>query len=236
MTTSHHYPPTIVRPTNSSHPQDTSEGLEITHALEYFSRFLFTWLLLPLLRRSASARSPRVVSVLSGHNLSRSFKQDDLLLENPGAFGGIQSQTQMGIMNTLSLDKLAVDPENARISFIHTFPGAVETGNMVRSGTYRVPLGIMLKPLFWAVGLSAEEAGQRHLFAATSALFGEQGPAIEGVTASRTREGGDDVTGRCYLINEKGETKHDAAILADLREQAQEKAWQKTMDILKPYL
>ncbi|KAF9879554.1 short chain dehydrogenase reductase family protein [Colletotrichum karsti] len=128
---------------------DTTEGLDVTHALEYYGRMLFTLSLLPLLRASPS---PRVLTVLGGSVLSNKLIVDDLNLERPGNFGGIQSQAHMNTMNTLFLDRLSTDPMNDNITFVHNWPGAVDTGNMDRyhkpSLLSPVPLTVLLKPVF----------------------------------------------------------------------------------------
>ncbi|CAM1505943.1 Fc.00g115800.m01.CDS01 [Cosmosporella sp. VM-42] len=212
---------------------DTSEGIETTHALEYYGRALFIYRLLPLLRASPS---PRVVSVLSGSLLSRRFIANDLNLDKPGAFGGIQTQTQMGTMNTLTLDRLAAAEENSNISFIHNWPGAVDTGNMARywkrSFWSPIPLTTLLKPLFWVIGISLEESAERHLFMSTSGIFGGKGPRIEGISATDTKGG----EGGLYLLNDKCDAKYDHDVLKELRDAAQENVWEKTMEILGPYI
>jgi NAD(P)-dependent dehydrogenase (short-subunit alcohol dehydrogenase family) len=100
---------------------DTSEGLDISHALEFYTRICFTQNLLPLLRSSGRAR---VISVRSpGLESEWMFNPDDLLLEAPGAFGGIATQRHMSIMGTLALERLAEIPENQQIVFMHSHPG-----------------------------------------------------------------------------------------------------------------
>ncbi|KAF5489300.1 Oxidoreductase andH [Colletotrichum siamense] len=122
----------------------TGEGIEVTHALQYYGRMLFTLSLLPLLRASPS---PRVLTVLGGSFLSTNLLVDDLDLRKAGNFGGMRSQTHMSIMNTLFLDRLASDPENAKITFVHNWPGAVDTGNMARyhAPSWLSPAPILLK-------------------------------------------------------------------------------------------
>ncbi|KAF4908011.1 Oxidoreductase lepF [Colletotrichum viniferum] len=131
---------------------DTPEGIEVTHALQYYGRMLFTLSLLPLLRASPS---PRVLTVLGGSFLSTNLLVDDLDLRKAGNFGGMRSQTHMSIMNTLFLDRLASDPENAKITFVHNWPGAVDTGNMARyhapSWLSPAPVTVLLKPVFWVL-------------------------------------------------------------------------------------
>ncbi|KAH0435695.1 hypothetical protein CcaCcLH18_04804 [Colletotrichum camelliae] len=131
---------------------DTPEGIEVTHALQYYGRMLFTLALLPLLR---AAPSPRVLTVLGGSFLSTNLLVDDLDLRKAGNFGGMRSQTHMSIMNTLFLDRLASDPENSKVAFVHNWPGAVDTGNMGRYHTPSwlspAPVTVLLKPVFWVL-------------------------------------------------------------------------------------
>lgn len=108
--------------------KETAEGVEIAQSLEYYSRVLFILQLLPLL---AKAEAPRVVSVLGG-GLERttSINLDDLDLKKPGNFSGMNAQVQYVAMNTTALEKLAGD--NPDVTFIHSWPGWVNTGNVRR--------------------------------------------------------------------------------------------------------
>jgi hypothetical protein len=191
-------------------------------------------ILLPLLRASPS---PRVFSVLSGSFLSRRFIADDLNLDKPGAFGGIQSQTQMGTMNTLTMECFAAAEGNSNISFIHNWPGMVDTGNAARhwKQSFWSPFSftLLLKPISWVFGFSISEAGERHLYISSSGTFGGNGPTIVGVSAVNTKGG---EKGGLYLLNHKCDVKYDETILKELREGSQETVWAKTMEILRPYL
>ncbi|GKT96353.1 short chain dehydrogenase reductase family protein [Colletotrichum tofieldiae] len=172
--------------------QDTTEELDVTHALEYYGRMLFTLHLLPLLRASAA---PRVLTVLAGSMLSnKGFLVDDLNLDKPGNFGGMRTQTHMAVMNTLFLDRLAAEPGNDKITFVHNWPGAVNTGNMARyhspTAWSPVPLTTLLKPLFLVMGFDGPEAGQRHVYLATSGELGGDGPrAGDGIQGGEIRGG-----------------------------------------------
>ncbi|KAK1504401.1 uncharacterized protein CCOS01_16853 [Colletotrichum costaricense] len=169
----------------------TAEGIDVCHSLEYYSRMLATLHLLPLLRASASASlsspgpspSPRVLTVLAGSMLSTRIDATDLNLTrsspsntNSSRLFGFKTQTHMSIMNTLFLDRLASDPANAGVSFVHNWPGAVDTGNMARYHTPTwwspFPLTNLLKPLFLVMGFEEREAGERHVYLATCGRFG----------------------------------------------------------------
>ncbi|TEA13042.1 Oxidoreductase andH [Colletotrichum sidae] len=200
---------------------NTSEGLDVTHALEYYGRMLFTLLLLPLLRASPS---PRVLTVLAGSMLSKRLNVDDLNLEKPGNFGGIQTQGHMAIMNTLFLDRLAADADNENVSFVHNWPGVVDTGNMARyhrpSALSPFPLTALLKPLTWLIKFSDREAGERHVYNATSGTFGGRGPR-GGLGVKKGTAG---VEGKgLFLLNHKCEASYNEKILGELRAEAQEK-------------
>ncbi|GJC84541.1 oxidoreductase andH [Colletotrichum liriopes] len=218
--------------------QDTTEELDVTHALEYYGRMLFTLHLLPLLRASAA---PRVLTVLAGSMLSnKGFLVDDLNLDKPGNFGGMRTQTHMAVMNTLFLDRLAAEPGNDKITFVHNWPGAVNTGNMARyhspTAWSPVPLTTLLKPLFLVMGFDGPEAGQRHVYLATSGELGGDGPrAGDGIQGGRNTRGEEGRRG-LFLVNHKCEVSDKREVLKELRGEAQGRVWEKTMEVLGPYL
>ncbi|GKT42604.1 oxidoreductase lepF [Colletotrichum spaethianum] len=217
---------------------NTTEGLDVTHSLEYYGRMLFTLHLLPLLRASPA---PRVLTVLAGSMLSsKGVLFDDLNLEKPGNFGGMRTQTHMGVMNTLFLDRLAAEPGNDKVTFVHNWPGAVDTGNMARyhtSSTFSpVPLTTLLRPLFLFMGFDEKEAGQRHVYNATSGDLGGDGPRLrDGVEGWRNTRGEEGKRG-LFLVNHKCEACDKGNVMKNLRGEAQGKVWEKTMEVLGPYL
>ncbi|KXH42285.1 hypothetical protein CSAL01_11561, partial [Colletotrichum salicis] len=111
---------------------DTSEGIDVCHSLEYYCRMLATLHLLPLLRASAAASTstspgptPRVLTVLAGSMLSTRIDATDLNLTRSSPSSrlfGFKTQTHMATMNTLFLDKLAADPANAGVGKTMPFP------------------------------------------------------------------------------------------------------------------
>ena len=87
--------------------------------------------LLPQLRASGRAR---VISVLAaGIEYERFLDVNDLNLDRKGYFGVLLgTQLHMGIMGTLTLERLAEQEENRSVAFIHSHPGIVRTGNLFR--------------------------------------------------------------------------------------------------------
>ncbi|KAK2761707.1 hypothetical protein FQN54_001535 [Arachnomyces sp. PD_36] len=218
--------------------KETAEGLELAQSLEYYSRMLFAIHLLPLLSQSERG-DPRVISVLSG-GLERAsaLNLDDLDLTTPGNFNGVTAHTQYGVMNTVALDKLAA--QNRDVTFIHACPGWVSTGNARRSwddpstfmGGFFVPW--VLEPLMKWVGYSDEEAGQRNLFLCTSAAFGGRGVPWKGNAGVNSTLG--EQQGRVLLASFRSSCTLNKKVVDLLRETAQERVWEHTQDVLRPYL
>lgn len=210
----------------------TSEGLEVTQVLEYYSRMLFITLLLPLL---AKAEAPRVISVLGGGLERTTLDIEDLNMEKPGNFSGIKAQPHFIAMNTLFMDKLAT--AHPEISFIHSWPGFVNTGNAGRSAHPYSLAGWLfwgiIGPIIWVTGMDHEECGQRYLFLATSRAFGGKGVMWRGKVGVNTRLGEE---GGLFLTNYKCDATPNERNLGKLREVGQEAVWEKTQEVLKPFL
>lgn len=210
---------------------ETDEGLETAQSLEYYSRMLFIIHLLPLLRE---AEAPRVISVLAG-GLEKPIDSDDLDLKRPGNFGAIKAQVQYAGMNTAFMERLA--NEHHHVTFIHSWPGWVSTGNLRRgwdegSIVARV-VWFLLEPIIRFFGFSDDESGQRYLFQSTSAAFGGRGVSWggeQGTNSLEKQENG------LFLVNYKCDCTPNAKGMSLLRDQAQEKVWDHTQEILKPYL
>ncbi|PTB66486.1 hypothetical protein BBK36DRAFT_1201334 [Trichoderma citrinoviride] len=212
--------------------KETSEGLELSQSLEYYSRMSFILHLLPLLHQS---EAPRVISVLGGGMESANLNIDDPDLKQPGNFGAIKGQIQYVAMNTVFLEKLA--SENPDVTFIHSYPGAVNTGNARRGWDEGSIIGrlfvFIVETLFYFIGFSDEESGQRHLFESTSAAFGGHGipwGGKPGVNSLGRSENG------LFLVNNKCDCTPNAKIMSKLREKDQGKIWEHTQKLLQPYL
>lgn len=211
---------------------ETAEGVEVAQSLEYYSRVLFILHLLPVL---VAAEAPRVVSVLAGGVERTTVDLDDLDLKKPGNFGGVKAQMQYTAMNTMALEKLA--SENHNVTFIHSWPGWVNTGN-VRRG--RDPnsfsawlIWMFLEPLIALFSFKDDESGQRHLFESTSAAFGGRGVPWKGKPGVNSLE---KPANGLFLVNYKCDCTTNARVLPLLREKAQGKIWEHTVEILRPYL
>lgn len=213
--------------------RETAEGLEIAQSLEYYSRMLFVLHLLPLL---GEAGAPKVVSVLAG-GLERasSLDLDDLDLKKPGNFSAMKAQMQYPAMNTMTLEKLANDYPN--VTFIHSWPGLVNTGNVRRGADRNSIMGwfvwLILEPLIGLCATSDEVSGQRHLFQCTSAAFGGRGLVWKGKPGINSL--GKPADG-LFLVNYKCDCTPNAKVVPLLREKAQAKIWNHTQDVLRPYL
>lgn len=212
--------------------QETAEGVEIAQSLEYYSRVLFNLHLLPLLE---AAETPRVVSVLAGGIERSTVDLDDLDLKKPGNFGGVKAQLQYTVMNTMALEKMA--GENPNVTFIHSWPGWVNTGNVRRGHDQNSILAwvmwIFLEPLIALFSFNDEESAQRHLFVSTSAAFGGRGVPWNGKPGVNSLE---KQANGLFLVNYKCDCTTNAKVLPQLREKAQGKIWEHTMEVLRPYL
>ncbi|UPK91050.1 hypothetical protein LCI18_001985 [Fusarium solani-melongenae] len=200
--------------------------------LAYYSRMLFILHLLPLLRE---AEAPRVVSVLGGGMETTSLELDDIELKKPENFGPRKVQLQVLTMNTTTLDKLAA--ENPDVTFIHSWPGWVNTGNVNRGvdqGTFMSWfVWLILEPLISLFSFSDEESAQRHLFQSTSAAFGGRGvpwSGKQGVNSQEKQENG------LFLVNYKCNCTPNAKVVSALREKAQKRVWDHTQEVLGPHL
>ncbi|RDL35962.1 Uncharacterized protein BP5553_06574 [Venustampulla echinocandica] len=212
--------------------RETTEGLEVAQSLSYYSRMLFILHLLPLL---GAAEAPRVVSVLGGGmERASSINLGDLDLKKPGNFGGITAQTQNIALNTTTLEKLAND--NPNVTFIHSWPGWVNTGNVRRGSPGLIMawfIRLILDPLVRLLSLSDEESGQRHLFQCTSAAFGGRGVQWKGKPGINSLEKPAD---GLFLINFRCNCTPNAKVMPLLREKALGKVWDHTQEVLRPYL
>lgn len=224
----------------SSKPDWSPEGLERLMAIRFHSRMAILLKLLPLLRQSAS---PRVVNVLAGGE-EGPLKLDDLAMTKPKTYGPLYAMGAAASMTTLFLEKLAhADPQNANVVFLHTFPGMVpDTGLQV----YHSFLFDLIFRLVKAVSRlvmkthTAEEAGERTLFAATSGRFRRIPQAADAAKAKGTdvQPGSDGVVGSgVYLVGEDSDVvfpEGGNAELKKLREQdAATKVYDYTLDELE---
>jgi NAD(P)-dependent dehydrogenase (short-subunit alcohol dehydrogenase family) len=211
--------------------RETAEGIEIAQSLEYYSRILFILHLLPLL---GEAQAPRVVSVLAGGLERKNIDLDDLDLKKPGNFSFIKAQTQYGVMNTTTLEKLAND--NPNVTFIHSWPGWVSTGNIRRGDPNWIMawfIWLFLEPLVRLFAMSDEVSAQRNLFQSTSAAYGGRGVPWKGKPGINSLE---EPANGLFLVNFRCNCTPNAKIMPLLREKVLGKVWDHTQEVLRPYL
>ncbi|KAI1369830.1 short-chain dehydrogenase/reductase [Xylaria arbuscula] len=204
--------------------QDTVEGLDASMSTRYYSRIRLAHTLLPLLNKS---QSPRVVSVLAGGQ--EGSVDEDLGLENPGNFSTSSASYHSCTMNTLMSERLA--SENPRVSFIHAFPGMVNTPlfNHLSSGIKGTLLSYTIAPVAKLFGRSVSDAGHWGLFIATSARYSvDDGvvPLTMGIGKAGRTKGG------IFLVNEKGETIDNEKVLGPFRKRGvDKKIWTHTQQV-----
>ncbi|KAI0814146.1 hypothetical protein GGR55DRAFT_497563 [Xylaria sp. FL0064] len=213
--------------------EETAEGIEITQSLAYYSRMLFVLHLLPLLHK---AENPRVVSVLGGglEKLSNVIL-DDIDLKKPENFGPVKGQTHYGALNTLLLDKLA--RQHPDVALIHSWPGWVNTGNVKRgyapNSKWAWFVWLFLERLVALFSFSHEESGQRYLFQSTSAAFGGKGTPWEDKVGLNSMN---EPANGLFLVNYKCDCTPNVKNMPLLRDKAQDKVWDHTQEVLRPYL
>jgi hypothetical protein len=142
-------------------------------ALSYYCRMRFISNLLPLLSKSAS---PRVVTILAAGRETK-INTDDLELSSESTYSLVNALNHTGTMTSLALSELA--KENPGVSFIHKYPGVVNTGLFdgilaAWTGVWAI-LGTALRytilPIWVQFLTSVDEAGERALYDATSEKF-----------------------------------------------------------------
>ncbi|KAI0145166.1 putative short-chain dehydrogenases/reductase [Xylariaceae sp. FL1272] len=162
--------------------EKSPDGLPMSFAVAVHTRLRFAINLLPLLQNADSLR--RVVSV------GAATCEGPIDLSNiPGeGFELRQWRDQLASISTLLLEEL--QQRAPTVAFVHTVPGVVESGIMrdVKPNfRLSVIIGIsrLLKPF---INTPPAESGERHTFAATSAMFApaEVGKGHAGVPSDFT--------------------------------------------------
>jgi hypothetical protein len=112
------------------------------------------------------------------------------------------------------------------VTFIHSWPGWVNTGNVRRGSDPNSIMAwfvwLILEPLIGLFAFSDEESGQRHLFQSTSAAFGGRGVPWNGKPGINSL--GKPADG-LFLVNYKCDCTPNAKAMPLLREKALGKIW-----------
>lgn len=217
-----------------SGPHLTSESLEACQAIRYYSRMAFLATLLPLLRR---APSPRVVSVLAGGWEGKVFP-NDWQLADPKNFGVANQANQSASLTTLFFEQLNRRPENEKVVFIHIYPGLVATDLEIQGlgALMRFIVDWFMRPALRLIGYTADEAGERVVFAATSGRFRkvQDGKAAERA-GSLLQKGSDGQVGSgVYLVQGDSSVAPEKKVLQQLRRDGlAEKVYEHTMQVFE---
>jgi len=219
---------------------ESTEGIDIPHALRYYTRLRFAYNLLPLLNASPS---PRVISILAGGKESV-LNFDDLEFRNN--FDGFKAAANGATQTTLAFEELA--KTNSNITFIHKYPGFVATGVVERlfgtaKGIYSIPAAVaryVLVPVLNLFATSPDVAGERGLFISTSARYPPASPKSEvtgvalpaGVELAKPSITIDGKGNGVYLLGESDESTPDAAVMPGYRADGSSKrVWEDTQAV-----
>ncbi|CRG90883.1 hypothetical protein PISL3812_07929 [Talaromyces islandicus] len=212
---------------------ETSEGIDRKLSLHYYARMRFIQNLLPQLNLAASAGGlARVISILGPGNEDKLVESDLDLKTN---YSLSNAAGHAITMNSLSMVQYAA--ANPAVSFLHCNPGGVQTNaarelNPLLRGLAS-GLFMILKPFpTSSIGIvPLGEAGERHLYAATSPIFAPKNQNAETVGADGERGSGAYRLGfDTAAISEK---KASSVMVKDyLTNGVGKKVWEHTADIL----
>ncbi|KAK3319444.1 hypothetical protein B0H66DRAFT_575870 [Apodospora peruviana] len=211
---------------------ESPEGLDRISTIRYYGRMRFILDLLPLLE---AAPSPRVVSVLAA-GTEGTIYPDDLGLKQPNHHGAIVQTAAAVTYTTLFLEQLA--KLHPKVGFCHTHPGIVRT-NIFNNAKFNpvfkfFVVWILAPTVMRLISISAEEAGTRQLYVATSPAFVS---AAEGAS-SRTEDalsklalGTDGKRGSgAYMVGQKCQAVQKQELLQRYRDDGvDKKLWKHTV-------
>ncbi|KAG4437156.1 hypothetical protein IFR05_007358 [Cadophora sp. M221] len=218
---------------------ESEEGIDIPHALRYYSRLRFIYNLLPLLKASTL---PRVISILAGGQES-AIDINDLEVKNDFTF--IKAAENGTTQTTLALEELA--KTNPTITFIHKYPGFVNSGVLDRllasaSGLYAIPAAVgrwCILPIANLFSMTIDEAGERVLFLATSSRYPSSAttgtPGVELPTGLKVAEASvtkDGVGNGVYRLGPNDESAKESPVLLGYRQDGVDKlVWEETQAV-----
>ncbi|MHA2225878.1 MAG: SDR family oxidoreductase [Candidatus Hodarchaeales archaeon] len=173
----------------------TEDGLEMTFAVNYLSRFLLTNLLLDLLKMSVPAR---IINVAGAYHAKGEIHFDDIILEHD--YSSTKANNQAKLADVLFTYELARRLEGTNVTVNCLHPGAVKTGSIYKDKDTPMMMKIMYK-LFSPFFSSPEKGAETSVFLASS-------PEVEGVTGK-------------YFVNKKPKRSAEKTYDTDL----QKKLW-----------
>ncbi|KAL5052304.1 hypothetical protein BDW71DRAFT_202421 [Aspergillus fruticulosus] len=190
---------------------ETSEGLDRLFALRYYARMRFIQNLLPLLETPLDpAPIPSKVISIYGGGFEYSINTSDLDLKH--TFSLLNAYKHSITMTSLSMAHLA--KKHPKVSFIHAFPGLVDTNIYTNSfpGPVAAAYNHLLWPLMRPFSVGLGECGERQLFHLSSGMYpardwkrkgeGELATGIDGVKGSGA-----------YLLDWRGDVRATSGVL-----------------------
>jgi hypothetical protein len=219
---------------------ESAEGIDIPHALRYYSRLRFVYDLLPLLTASPV---PRVVTILAGGQES-AIDVNDLEVKND--FSLMKAAGNGTTQTTLALEELAKSYPS--ITFIHKYPGFVNTGVLDRlmataKGVFTIPATLVrwaILPIVNLFSMSVDEAGERGVFIATSARYPPANPKTDsvgvllpqGVQVAESSIVKDGEGNGVYRLGADDESAPDSAVLTGYRlDNVERTVWEETQAV-----
>ncbi|KAN0103058.1 NAD(P)-binding protein [Hyaloscypha variabilis] len=219
---------------------ESTEGIDVPHALRYYSRLRFAYNLLPLLTESPS---PRVISILAGGKES-AIDLNDLEVHNDITFA--KAAANGTTQTTLAFEELAKSYPS--VTFIHKYPGFVDTGVIGRFlSTITGPLAIPATVAKWAIlpivnwfSMTIDEAGERGLFLATSARYPPSKPKTDfvgvelpqGLEVANTSVIKDGVSNGVYRLGSLDDSAPDGDVLPGYRlDNVGKTVWEETQAV-----
>jgi hypothetical protein len=203
---------------------ETDEGVDKKLSLHYYARMRFLVNLLPQLTNAGTSNQlSRTISVLSAGHEGK-LLLDDLPLKNNYSLGNCANHATT--MNSLAMEELAAS--HPATSFIHAYPGGVNTGlldkMLGRLGSNA--LAFLARP--WMVPL--DQSGERHLYAATSSTYPSRDrKADEAVSGSDGTKGSG-----AYLLSWDGSVTGNQKILNEYRSDGTRKTvWEHTLGVFE---
>eukprot|EP00884_Botryococcus_braunii_P009998 jgi/Botrbrau1/189/Bobra.0022s0169.1 len=156
--------------------QETSEGIEVTLATNYFGPFYFTMKLLPLLKQSAHLAPARIVWHSSGLEALGKVDWDDLrgVRRNPS---GLAAYSTSKLMDLMAAEEMArrFARDNIRVFAVH--PGVTNSGIYVKND-HRLSFAYALDWINYFIGQPPKRGARPLIYAATAAELDD--PKING--------------------------------------------------------
>ncbi|KAF2495306.1 NAD(P)-binding protein [Lophium mytilinum] len=205
---------------------DTTDGLPQAIALGYYTRTRFILNLLPLLRAPSPSSLRRCVSTFCAGKEGPVVVSDFPGRKPPSIMA---ARGHAASMVSLSLAQIAREAPD--VTFIHNFPGFVQTGIIDDfKGVGWAAGRLVMKAVGRFICMPNEECGARHLFLMTSGRFGSGGVRVAGIEGVKGMDGG--VGSNCFSVTQEGESTGEGVVklLEGLKKDGvQEALWSHTM-------